>query len=363
LVYKGSKLNESFLKYINFIATRRSIVDSISDVLKGETDSLKKSKLKSEIEVLDKQVKAKQSSILKEEPRSLLSLIIRWSLDVEIPEFSDRSKDERDQIIFNYYRDHFFDHADFKDDRSIRLPLVFPKIDQYIQRLTMQHPDSINLALDYVLQKCVPESELFKFLLSHYLNLYANSKYVGMDGVYVHLVEAYYAAGKAPWIDRENLAKMVSDAKSLKPLLIDRVAPDIRVFTKDSSPITIHSIESQFLVLFFWAPDCGHCKKSLPYITEFYNNFKSKGVEILAICTKLGPEAKTCWETIDSLHLTHWINASDPSHSSRFKLIYDLKTTPQIYILDRRKKILTKKIGAEQLSEVMDKLLKINENE
>ncbi len=363
LVYKGSKLNEAFLKYIDFIAEKRLKVDSLSNLIKTETDSIKRLKLKADIDELDKQVKSRQSYILKEQPKSLLSLIIRWSLDVDIPDFSSVSNTERDQYIFNYYREHFFDNADFRDDRSVRLPLVFPKIDQFVQRLTMQHPDSISLALDIILNKCDTSSELYKFLLSHYLNFYANSKYVGMDGVYVHLVEHYYSTGKAPWIDAENLAKMVSDAKSLKPLLIDKVAPNLKVFGRDSSPIFIHNIDSQFLILFFWSPDCGHCKKSIPYMVDFYNKYMEKGVEILSICTKLGPEEKTCWETIDSLKLTKWINATDPSHSSRFKLVYDLKTTPQIYILDRRKKILTKKIGAEQLSDVMDKLLKTNANE
>lgn len=88
----------------------------------------------------------------------------------------------------------------------------------------------------------------------------------------------------------------------------------------------------------FWAPDCGHCKKSMPLIVDFYNKFKTRGVEILAVCTKTGVDEKTCWESMESMHMNDWINASDPSHASRFKLIYDLKTTPQIYILDKNKK-------------------------
>lgn len=151
---------------------------------------------------------------------------------MEIPDFSKEPADKKDLIIFNYYKDHYFDFSDFKDDRAVRLPLFSQKVDRYIQRLTMQHPDSINVALDYILSKCIVGSENYKYLLSSYLNQYANSKFVGMDGVYVHLVEQYYANNKASWMDPENLAKMVSDAKSLKPLLIDKIAPDILVYKK-----------------------------------------------------------------------------------------------------------------------------------
>jgi hypothetical protein len=37
--------------------------------------------------------------------------------------------------------------------------------------------------------------------------------------------------------------------------------------------------------------------------------------------------------------------------------LYDLKTTPQIYILDKDKKIISKRLGAEQLDELMMRLL------
>ena len=51
-----------------------------------------------------------------------------------------------------------------------------------------------------------------------------------------------------------------------------------------------------------------------------------------------------------------WINTSDPQHKSKFRLVYDVKTTPQVYFLDENKKILTKKIAGEQFKEVMDKI-------
>lgn len=363
LEFKSSKLNEDFEKYVEFISSRRILADSFSRQLKLEKDSAKIKEYEAKLNLFDSDVKAYQQDILKKQPKSLLSLIIRSSLDVEIPDFSKLPAENRDIAIFNYYKAHYFDHFDFKDNRGVRIPLYFQKIDRYIEKLTVQHPDSISAALDFILNSCVPNSENLKFLLSHYLNSYANSKYVGMDGVYVFLVENFYATGKASWMDKENLAKMVADAKSLKPLLIDRIAPDIRVFTKDSTPIRMHEIKSPYLVLLFWAPDCGHCKKSMHYIVDFYNKFKTKGVEILAVCTKTGKDEKTCWESVESMNMGSWINTTDPLHLSRFKVIYDLKTTPQIYILDKNKKILTKKIGAEQLSEIMDKLLTIKENE
>jgi hypothetical protein len=41
-----------------------------------------------------------------------------------------------------------------------------------------------------------------------------------------------------------------------------------------------------------------------------------------------------------------------------------VKSTPQVFILDKNHKIISKRIGAEQMAEVMDEIMKVDkENE
>ncbi|MDQ3141083.1 MAG: DUF5106 domain-containing protein [Bacteroidota bacterium] len=362
LTFKGSKLNQDFMDYVSFISNRKIQADSLGGIIKTAVDESLNKKLKERLNVLDLEVDQKQKDILKNQAGSMLSLVLKWSKDIEIPEFKGTKEEIEDQS-FDFYKKHYFDYADFSDDRSVGIPLFHQKIDRYVQKLTVQMPDSISAALDYLLSKCTEGSKVFQYIVSNYLNVYANSKYVGMDGVYVHLVEKYYGQGKTPWVDEENLAKMVLDAKTLKPLLIDKIAPDIRMYYKDNTPIRLHDVRSPYTVLVFWAPDCGHCKQSMPKLVEFYKNYKSKGVEIFAVCSKLAKDESTCWEALDTLQMGEWINVTDKEHYSRFRLIYDIKTTPQVYILDENKRILTKKIAFEQLGEVMDKLIQYKLNE
>jgi hypothetical protein len=47
-----------------------------------------------------------------------------------------------------------------------------------------------------------------------------------------------------------------------------------------------------------------------------------------------------------------------PFNRSRYLSIYDMRTTPQIYVLDAEKRIISKRIGAEQLTDLMNELLK-----
>ncbi|MDQ3017044.1 MAG: DUF5106 domain-containing protein, partial [Bacteroidota bacterium] len=96
-------------------------------------------------------------------------------------------------------------------------------------------------------------------------------------------------------------------------------------------------------------------------IIDFYNEYKDKGVQILAICTQTGRDISGCWSTIKERGMDIWVNAADQVMKSRYKTVYDVKTTPQIFILDKDKKILAKKLPGEELKNVMDEITKVKE--
>ncbi|MEQ8535019.1 MAG: hypothetical protein RIB86_24405, partial [Imperialibacter sp.] len=43
-------------------------------------------------------------------------------------------------------------------------------------------------------------------------------------------------------------------------------------------------------------------------------------------------------------------NAADPYYRSNMRRDYNVRTTPQVYILDKNKKIIAKKLEVEQLA-------------
>ena len=61
------------------------------------------------------------------------------------------------------------------------------------------------------------------------------------------------------------------------------------------------------------------------------------------------------WTKFLSEHnLFDWINVWDKDHLSQFKILYDARTTPGIYILDENKKIIAKKMTIEQLDSILE---------
>jgi hypothetical protein len=57
-----------------------------------------------------------------------------------------------------------------------------------------------------------------------------------------------------------------------------------------------------------------------------------------------------------------FLNTYDPYIQSRYKTLYDVRVTPQIFILDRKHEILMKRIGAEELSKVMEQVMQFQED-
>ena len=370
----GSEDNKLFYEYLNFLTEKRPKADDLRKQLEaaGE-DEKKKAKAQEKIDALDKEVADYQKSIVAKHPKSMTAAVIKANQPLEnMPEFTGEQK-EKDTKAFYWTRQHWFDNIDLSDPKMLRTPFLFQKIDHYVNKMTVQHPDSFNIAIDKVLEMTRPAPETFKYYLIHFLNYFAKSNIVGMDAVYVHIAQKYYKSGQAPWTEEDQLKKIIENADRLEPLLIGKKAPNIEMETQDGKKIWLHDFKSPLTVLFFWDPECGHCKKSMPEMVQFAKDYKDKGVAIFAICTKLVTrddegnlslkEVDSCWSTIKDREMNVFFNAVDPYHRSRYKTLYDIRSTPQIYVLDTDKEILSKRIGAEQLKEVIDHILKVKEEE
>ncbi|MEM8585427.1 MAG: redoxin domain-containing protein [Bacteroidota bacterium] len=352
---EGSPENELFYSYLSYLSQAGKQNQELNaEKADSTTSEARKMELERELQDLDDRVKAHQASLLRDHPESYIAAIIKGNESVNPPEFNEIA-DEQERGVKRLYwmREHFFDNVDLNDPRLLRTPFLFQKIDFFVNRLHARAPDTLIQAIDHVLELMDPESETFKFYLIHYLNDAANSEFVGMDAIYVHLIDKYYANGMAPWTEAEQLGKFLDNANRLRPLLVGKIAPDIRMKRRDGSAVSLHEVESPYTVLYFWRYDCGHCKESTPSMKEFYDKWKDRGVELFAVCAKTADDVGECWEYVDENEIGNWLHTIDPYMQSRYAVLYDLQTTPQIYVLDENKEILSKRIAAEQLDELM----------
>jgi len=75
-------------------------------------------------------------------------------------------------------------------------------------------------------------------------------------------------------------------------------------------------------------------------------------VKVIAINTEHNQEE---WKTfVTTYHLEELINGIDPLNQVDFNKKFDVVTTPTIYVLDKNKKIIARKMPVEQLDDFLN---------
>ena len=180
---------------------------------------------------------------------------------------------------------------------------------------------------------------------------------MGMDAAFVTLAKKYYLSGKASWADSTLLSNIRERVIKLQFNLLGSKAKDLKMKNIDGEMTTLHEVEAKYTVLYFWEPDCGHCKKSTPRLkTDIYDKFHDQGLEIFAVYTQ---DKKEEWEKfIADNNLFDFINCYDPLYQTNFRIYYDVFSTPTMYLLDKDKKIIAKRIDIDTLKDFLEHKLK-----
>jgi peroxiredoxin len=356
---ESSEENETFFAYLAYLDKQGEESQPARQALQDTslTESQREPLMK-ELNLISERVGAHQKEVIADKPNSFTAAIIKANRPNDPPAFEELAEDDRNEARLDWLLGHYFDPVDLKDERLLRTPFLFERINYYVDRLHVQHPDTVATAIDGVLAQMNPTGEMFKYYVVHFTNKAAKSKFVGMDALYVHMVDKYYNGGLAYWAEPEQLETMVQDVERIRPLLIGRQAPNLKMNRRDGSPVELYDLDAKYTILYFWKYDCASCKKSTPHMKEFYEKWKDKGVEIFSICTKQSSIEK-CWEYIDDKEIGEWLHATD--RYQRFFKDYDVRSTPSIYVLDENKKILSKRIGAQQLDDLLQQLEKQRE--
>ncbi|GAA5222129.1 TlpA family protein disulfide reductase [Membranihabitans marinus] len=353
----GSPLNVAFYDYLKLIEVSRVKKQSVMDSLNNATDA-EKSILENKIVDIDRQVLHKQDELMKSYDGTLLDIILASSREPDIPSFDGLDKEEKQRKAFQYYHDHYFDNVPLDNDIILRTPFIHNKVMTYIDQYTYQIPDSINRAIDVFLSKIDEDQDLYRFFLIKFLNKYANSKVIGFDAIYVHLAQNYYGKGKAPWIDEETLVKILDNAERFSYTLIGKDAPEIRLYdVYNEREITLNTFKGNYTVMIFWSPTCNHCQKVMPTMPDIIKKFSNKNVKFVSICTKADESCKT--------FVDENIGESPMFHSlplSNYGKVYDVRSTPKIFVVSPEGKIASKGLAVEQIEEVVNLLIESDES-
>lgn len=342
MVVNGSVVNELMYKDLSTMASYNEQYADLNSRLETEDNTDSINAVEERMETVVEKSKAFRQELKDEHPESFYIKYLKAVEDLIIPQALKDSMLKIDSLFeYKYYKAHWFDHLDFKDDRLVRTPAYHKKVNQYLDYLTEQSADSLIEAIDMVFGKIGENYSYFKFTLSWLLGKYSDPKVMGLDGIYVHLAETYYTSGKVDWISEAEISQILQDAQALKPFLVGKKSPDIQLYDKDGNLKRLYDINKRYTVVYFWDATCDRCRRQTPRFHEVYLKYKNRDVDFLAVCADLTPNH---WLTfIQQKNLT-WTNVINTGPSADVHDVYRIETVPMAYVLDRDKNIVAKKM-------------------
>lgn len=342
----GSRENELFRDFQMVMLGHQAKMKALGAALASAATGEDSSRIYKEVEGLNALNVAKRDSLQKVSEGTYLSSLLRLIKKPAEKTFDTDSltKDQKREK-YNYYKTHFLDGIDCADEGSMRAPVFHSKVLEYLDKVTFQIPDSVIKSVDFVLSKMEPNSETYRFWVVTLFQKYQNSSVMGLDRLFLHIADNYYLNGKADWAEPEMIKELTEELKFHRDNQIGNKALQINLLDSALAPLDLYSVDKDYIVLFFYDPDCGHCRKKTPVLVDVYHEMKDD-VEIMAI--NVGTDLKK-WKDFIVEYKMDWINASDPNYKSNFRMQYNVRSTPTIYVLYKNKEIIAKKLSVEDI--------------
>lgn len=378
IVFSGSEDNSLFSEYKTFLQEQRTLLTKIQEQLSTSSSSADSLRVREKIMELNLEMESYMDEFESDHASLFVSRFIGATREPVPPaELLNGDRRHDDSLRFFYRKVHFMDRFDPFDVRLLHTPLYEGKIKSYISNIVPQHPDSLIVAADYLLEGSKVDDDLYRYMLITLFNHFAESKFMGMDAVYFHIAEYYYIPD-ATWSSADFLVKLRENLEKNKSTLIGQKAPNLimrkipadhfHMATQDTAikkdphigeDFFIHDIDASFTIVYFWEADCGHCKKSTPALYEVYLNLRDQGVEVISVHVINTIEGKELWVDFVNEHgIYDWINCWSP-YSNDFRTLYNLQSYPQLFILDKDKNIVAKRVTPEQAEQIISNLIAI----
>ncbi len=383
VVVKQSRENAVFRAYVLFVNGQQKRAEEINREIGGTSDPMRKSALKEQLVKLDTEVKEYQQALVRDNPGTLAALIVRMGMSPDRTEVKKPDGSVDSLASYYSYRSHFWDNTDLQDERILRTPVFQNKFDEYIGKVIPQIPDTINKLADDLIGRMGSNAELFKFAVNAITYKYESSDIMGMDAVFVHMAQTYYCPPertKATWMTADKLDKLCERARKLAPIVIGAKSKNIILpDTTEQKWIDMHKLPNDYVLVIFWDPHCGHCKKTLPGIHEEYKEkLRPLGVEVFSVAKATDSTLFNDWKKFIRENKLDWVNAGLTWHvyegakkasynyipkyttieSLNYADAWDVYSTPKFFLLDKERKIVGKQLSVDQMVDLIGVLEK-----
>lgn len=159
------------------------------------------------------------------------------------------------------------------------------------------------------------------------------------------LLAKYYSKANALTCEITDELKTALTAHN--NMTVGSKVPDLKFKQPVKGFKSLYDVKAEKKIVIFWASWCPACNDEMPFVKEYYRNFKAEGGEIISISLDFDKtafeEATNDFEWVNYTELMRW----DTSGVKEF----GITSTPTLFLLDKDNKLIKK---ATHISELVE---------
>ena len=256
-------------------------------------------------------------------------------------------------VRMEFLKQHYWDKVDFNDTALLRSNVFADKIISYLSLYQNNRLAQKQLETEFIkavtisLGAASVNADTYKFMLDYLVG--------GFDKYHFDDVITYIADNFQDPFSCEDAARKSALQKKLdnfKKLAVGKTAPDIQVPDIRGNKVSLLAVKNDFTLLVFWSSQCPHCTEMLPKLKTWYDNQKTKKLEVVAVSLDTN---RTSWMAFVKKEKLNWLNVSElKGYSGKAEDEYNIYATPTMYLIDRGKKIIAKPITWRELEQALN---------
>ena len=259
--------------------------------------------------------------------------------------------------VFNDYKKQY--KAKIDDLTSIKRSLMESQADPVISNSLKKEMDSLGTEL---------KNFGFNFIKANTnadFSLLLLNRLIDQNGFDLTLAsEAYDQIDNSVKIKTTNnqiisnrIKTKIKSAKKSELVTIGKIVPNFSAPNPQGELIELNKIKGKVTIIDFWASWCKPCRVENPNLVKLYNEYHSKGLEIISV--SLDREAqKDFWIKAIEKDQLNWYNISNLKFwQEPIAKLYGVNSIPATFIIDENGILIAKKLRGAQLDQKIKELL------
>lgn len=330
------------------ILAKTQMLQMVEQATKGQKEAMQP--IQSDLEDLYKMGDSLATSFINNYESSLYAQMLR---SVRPPIAPDQVQVEGGAALLYWQRVHYFDHTNFQDERLLHNHFWHTFFDGYFAQFVAPQPDSLMQSISEVLAKMPRNGLFYQFAVLRLTRFFEQNEASGADRVFVYLVEKYLPKDRTPWLDLATLERLHYKADAHRPNLTGSLALNFELPDEKGQIHSLYEVQAPVTMLVFYSPLCDHCKEVMPKIYQTHLDYGPKGLKTVAVNTD---KQHLYWKKWVGQQSWNWLDLASPEGIEALEKQYSAVNLPVIYVLDRDKRILSKRVSVEQLGAVLSRM-------